>query len=242
MISIVETRKTWLFLMSMQGRLQTLVFIRIDSVAKNQWRFHWNLREAFWNIRFQRIERLYSFISKSNGISTWIEISLSMLQLWQGQGSQYMHGRTNNWPLNYQTDLKIWFELRDPLIDFKEFRKFWVLFHSILATKIMDQFDVNEDRVLGRGEINLWRNHFRIVDELSQDDYRPGINGWLHWLKLKSLLYSPYHMGQVRSFIETFKDSCSIHLVVLPNRITVSGIEFNMEFQLMATEQKRSFE
>ena len=41
----------------------------------------------------------------------------------------------------------------------------------------MDQFDVNEDRVLGRGEINLWRNHFRIVDELSQDDYRPGING-----------------------------------------------------------------
>ena len=46
-------------------------------------------------------------------------------------------------------------------------------------------------------------------------------------------------MGQVRSFIETFKDSCSIHLVVLPNRITVSGIEFNMEFQLMRLQSRK---
>lgn len=36
----------------------------------------------------------------------------------------------------------------------------------------MDQFDVNGDGVLGRGEINLWRNHFQIRDELNQDDYR----------------------------------------------------------------------
>ena len=60
------------------------------------------------------------------------------------------------------------------LADFKEFRKFWGLFHSILATKIMDQFDVNNDGVLGKGEINLWRNHFKIRDELNQDDYRSG--------------------------------------------------------------------
>ena len=45
----------------------------------------------------------------------------------------------------------------------------------------MDQFDVNEDRVLGRGEINLWRNHFQIRDELNQDDYRSGINGRSTW-------------------------------------------------------------
>ena len=36
----------------------------------------------------------------------------------------------------------------------------------------MYQFDVNGDGVLGRGEINLWRNHFQIRDELNQDDYR----------------------------------------------------------------------
>ena len=40
----------------------------------------------------------------------------------------------------------------------------------------MDQFDVNGDGLLGRGEINLWRNHFKIRDELNQDDYRTGSN------------------------------------------------------------------
>ena len=87
----------------------------------------------------------------------------------------------------------------------------------------MDQFDVNGDGVLGRGEINLWRNHFKIRDELNQDDYRTGSNN----KEFLSLRISGTHKDEYGS-LSPVKDSCLIHLVVLLNQITASGLLFKI--------------
>ena len=65
----------------------------------------------------------------------------------------------------------------------------------------MDQFDVNGDGVLGRGEINLWRNHFKIRDELNQDDYRTGSNN----KEFLSLRISGTHKDEMIWLVEPCK-------------------------------------